>query len=333
MSTKTTALGSKKPKLSLFSRSEITTFIIMVVILVTLLIVTENFRDIAYLVKSATRNVEFGLVALIITFVIISGMIDLSVASAMALCATVTGLFFRDAGLPLGVAILFGLVTGLCCGLINGVLVAYTKIQPMIITIATLSLFRGISQIFIGDHSIGKFPDWFNSLDKRYLCSIGDVNIAYTLIFMILVAAGMQITLQYTPLGRKIYALGTKENVAEFSGINVKKIKLWLFGISGVVAAVAGILMMSRLQVVRYDMANGGELDVITIVLLGGTSIDGGRGTILGTFLGWLTVVFLRSGLSVAGVTADQQMFAMGALLVVSIVIPQITNAIQARKQ
>ena len=141
----------------------------------------------------------------------------------------------------------------------------------------------------------------------------------------------MFLVLKFTSTGRKIYAIGTNETAAKFSGINVKRLKFLLFSLSGLVAGAAGILCMSRLLVVRHDMALGGELDIITIVVLGGTSILGGKGNIIGTLWGWLIVIFVRSGLSVAQIPVEQQLFVIGTLLLLALAIPNIISILREK--
>lgn len=314
-----------------FSRSEVTTFLLMLVVIIILLMMAPNYRDPAYITKAVSRNVEFGLVALMMTFIIISHEIDLSVASVMTLCGTVTGLLYANMGVPMWLALVIGLALGFILGIINGVLVAYLKIASIIVTIGTLSLYRGISTIFIGDHSIGGFPEWFNSVDRIYPFKIGNTNIPVTIIGFLVIVIIMFLVLKFTTIGRKIYAVGMNERVALFSGVNVKRFKMLLFGFSGLFAAAAGLLSMSRLLVIRHDMALVGELDIITIVMLGGASIMGGRGNIIGTVWGLLIIVFVRSGLSVAGVQVDQQLFAIGTLLLIALAVPDIVSLLRER--
>lgn len=314
-----------------FSRSEVTTFLLMVIVLVLLMIVTPNYRDSAFIIKAVSRNVEFGLVALMMTFVIIAGQIDLSVAAIMTLSGTVTALFYTRVGIPFWLALIIGLAIGFILGLINGALVSYLNLASIIVTIGTLSLYRGISTIFIGDHSIGKFPKWFNSVDRIYPFKIGNVGIGVTIIGFLVIIIIMFLILKFTTIGRKIYAIGTNERVALFSGVNVKRFKMLLFGFSGLFSAVAGLLYMSRVLVIRHDLALGGELDIITIVMLGGTNILGGRGNVIGTLWGLLIIVFVRSGLSVANVPVDQQLFAIGLLLLISIAVPDVVSILRDR--
>lgn len=314
-----------------FSSLEITYFILMLIVLTILLITTPNYRNVLYIIKAISRNVEYGLVACTMTLIIIAAMIDLSVAGVMTLSATITGLLYHNAGIPMLGAIVLGLMGGLMLGMINGALVAYLKIPAIIVTIGTLYLYRGISKIFIGDHSLGHFPDWFNRVDRIYPIKIGNVNIPVTIIGLLVVVIIVFFILKFTSIGRKIYAIGTNETAAKFSGINVKRLKFLLFSLSGLVAGAAGILCMSRLLVVRHDMALGGELDIITIVVLGGTSILGGKGNIIGTLWGWLIVIFVRSGLSVAQIPVEQQLFVIGTLLLLALAIPNIISILREK--
>jgi rhamnose transport system permease protein len=274
---------------------------------------------------------EYGIIALIMTFIIIAGQIDLSVASCMTCVATITAVTFR-AGIPMGLALVFGLASGFVLGLINGSLVVYANLPPLIVTIGTMALYRGISQIFIGDKSISKFPDWFNNIEKLPLLKFGNTLVPVTLVFFIILAVFSFLLLHRTGLGRNIFAIGTNKTAAIFSGVNTRKIILLLFAFSSFLAGIAGILMMSRLLVARFDMALGGELEIITMVLLGGTNINGGKGSILGTFLAVFIIIILKTGLMVASVKAQDQMFIMGALLLLSIIIPNIIAIINEKR-
>ena len=310
---------------------EFITFILLIVVLAVSLLSSKNFADIDYILKATSRYMEYGIVALIMTLIIIAGQIDLSIASCMACVATFTALMFR-AGMPMGLAIVFGIASGFALGLINGSLVAFGNLPPLIVTIGTMALFRGISQIFIGDKSIGKFPDWFNSIEKLPVLKFGNTLVPITLIFFIILAIGFFLLLHRTGLGRNIYAIGTNKTAAIFSGVNTKKSILLLFAFSSFFAGIAGIMMMSRLLVARHDMALGGELEIITMVLLGGTDINGGKGSILSTFLAVFIVIILKTGLMVASIKPQDQMFIMGALLLLSIIIPNIARMINEKR-
>jgi rhamnose transport system permease protein len=315
----------------LLKRRETFTVGLLVVVLIVSMLLSSNFRDLAYVLKSATRYMEYGMVALTMTLIIIAGMIDLSAPSIMVCTGTLVAMMYT-AGMDMGVAIVIGLIIGLALGVINGLMVAYMRLPAMMVTIGTMNAYRGISQMFIGDKSIGKFPDWFNSIEKIPVFTIGKAKFSVTILLFILLAVVAYLVLHRTRLGRNIYAIGLNENVAIYSGVNTKRVKLLLFLFSGVMSAFAGMLMMSRLLLVRWDMANGDELDIVTMVLLGGTDIMGGRGSIVGTFIAVFIVIILKTGLLVANVTANAQMFIMGLLLLISIVVPNIMQYVRAKK-
>jgi rhamnose transport system permease protein len=311
-----------------FSRREWVPFGLLLVTLVVSASLSESFRDLAYLLRTTTRYMELGMTALSMTLIISAGMIDLSVPATMCCSATVAALVFH-AGQPMEVAILVGLLVGLACGAINGLLIAYLNLPAMIVTIGTMSIFRGISQIFIGDKSLGKFPEWFNSIEKNPVFMIGKARFGVTILAFIILAAIFYLVLHRTGFGRKVLAIGANEQVAIYSSVNTRRVKLKLFLISGFISGMGGLLTMSRLLLVRYDMNLNAEIDVVAMVLLGGAEISGGNGSIIGTFIAVLLVIVLKTGLIVANVTSDAQMFVMGLILLLSIIIPNIGKLVQ----
>lgn len=315
----------------LIKRREAFTVVLLAAVLIVSMLLSPNFRDLGYVLKSATRYMEYGMVALTMTLIIIAGMIDLSVPSIMVCTGTLVAMMYT-AGMSLGAAIVIGLLIGIGLGTINGLLVSYMKLPAMMVTIGTMNVYRGISQIFIGDKSLGSFPDWFNSIEKIPVFKMGTAKFGVTILAFILLAVVFYLILHRTRLGRSIYAIGLNESAAMYSGVKTKQIKLLLFMLSGLMSAIAGILMMSRLLLVRWDMAIGDELDIVTMVLLGGTDIMGGRGSMVGTFIAVFIVIILKTGLLVADVTANAQMFIMGLLLLISIIIPNIMQSYRTNK-
>ena len=290
------------------------TVIMLLLSIVLGTVLSPYFLDFGFLLDSTSLFIEFGIVALCLTFIVIAGQIDLSVASNMALTGCVVALFY-EMGVPFGICIVLGLVLGLLLGLLNGFIITYFKLPSLIVTIGTLSLFRGVAQIILGDRSIGHFPTWFSGIDFRYILGIPLPLLLFIILFV--VAA---LILNKTIFGRQAYAIGTNEKAALFSGINVTRIKMMLFASSGLISAFAGILMISRLGIARYNLASGGELEIVTITLLGGTDINGGRGNVFGTFIAFFVLMTLKLGLSVANIKIENQLTIIGFLLIFAIV-------------
>lgn len=282
------------------------------------------FSDIGFILESATYYTEYALVALVLTLVIISGEIDLSPASMMALSACIFAAAFQM-GVPVPLAILAALAAGVGMGAFNGWLVLRFELPSIIVTIGTLTLYRGLAQVLAGDKSISRFPAWFNGIDFR---TLGGVPVPVLIFTMVAIVLG--IVLGMTVLGRQIFQTGTSEAAARHAGIRVRRIKMRLFLLMGFTSAVAGLITASRLASVRYDLATGGELQMVLMVMLGGTYIFGGRGSILGTFLAAWLLVIIATGMNVANVPVTSQLIVMGILLIVSIIA---TNAIYARAQ
>jgi rhamnose transport system permease protein len=312
-------------------KQETVPFLLLIVVLIISMILSESFRDLGFLLRTSTRYMELGLTALSMTFIVVAGMIDLSVPSVMCCSATTAALSFH-AGLPMGLAIICGLLTGLFCGLFNGFLIAHLKLPAMIVTIGTMSLFRGISQILIGDKGVGDLPKWFNSIDKRMVFQTGNIRFSVTILFFIIAMLIFYLVLHRTSFGRMVFSIGSNEQAAIHSGINTKAVKIILFVMSGLVASLAGMATMSRLLLVRYDMNLNTEIEVVIMVLLGGADINGGRGSILGTFIAVILVIILKTGLITAHITSDAQMAVMGLILLVSIIIPNISAMVQELK-
>lgn len=281
------------------------------------------FLDIAYILRSFTLYAEFAMVALVLTMVIIAGEIDLSPAANMALSACVFA-WLQQQGVPIPAAVAIGLLSGLAMGGLNAMMVIRLQLPSIIVTIGTLTLYRGLAQIIAGDKSI-RVPEWFIGIDKIFVAGI-----PLPVVLFLLLALVLGIVLGGTIFGRQIYQIGTNEVAARHAGIRAARIKLVLFLLVGIVAAIAGIMTASRLGSVRYDLGLGGELQMVLMAMLGGTYIFGGRGTILGTFLAAWLLVIVSTGMIVANVLPAVQLVVLGTLLIVSIVA---TNLIYSRTQ
>ncbi len=266
-------------------------------------------------------SVEKIIVALVMTFVIINGEIDLSVASVMGLAACAFG-WLVQAGVPGGGAVVIALAIGFLCGAFNAAFIVGFGIPSLVVTLATMIAFRGLARVLVEDRGISDFPEWFDRLGQTGF--IGPVPLAMVIFALLALLAFL--ILQRTAFGRKVYFIGANRAVAEYSGLDVKAVKAKIFIASGMVSALAGLLFAARVGAVRGDVASGFELDVITMVLLGGVSIFGGAGTMSGTILAILIVLALRNGMALQNITGHIQTGVLGVLLILSVMVPIIRD-------
>ena len=253
-------------------RHETILFLVVIVALVILSIQAEQFATIDNLLNQGRFLTEVSLVALIMTFVIVTGGIDLSVGSILGLSAIVLGVAWKKLGLPLPLAILVALSVGTLAGLFNGIIITRFKVPPLIATLATLALYRGLAEGISQARSIRGYPEWFFVLGQGEF--FGIPTQLWIVVFFTLLTGFI---LTYTTWGRATYAIGANETAARFSGIAVDKTKLFIYAASGFAASLAAIIFVSRVSTTRSDMGMGLELDAITAVVLGGTSIFGGK--------------------------------------------------------
>lgn len=265
------------------------------------------------------------IVAVIMTFVIVSGEIDLSVASVMGFSAAVMASLHDALAVPFVVAILGGLLAGAIAGLIQGLVVTRFGIPSLVVTLAGLIGFRGGARVLLEDRSIGDFPAWFDNMGQQTI--VGPFPVAL-IIFLVFLAVAWVI-LERGALGRRVYVIGNNSEVARYSGVNVNRVKLRIFITSGLVAGLAGILFAARLGSVRGSLAEFFELDIVTMVLLGGVSIFGGTGSMLGVAVALFTVLNIRNGLGLANVDGIIQTGVIGLLLIGSVLIPNILQRLR----
>lgn len=302
----------------------------LLVILLAIML-TNSLRLPAYISVGNQANlfslsIEKVIVALAMAFIIINAEIDLSVASMMGLAACVLA-WLHMQGVPFGLAIAIGLVVGVLGGAFNGFWITRLGLPSLVVTLAMLIGYRGLARVFLEDRSIGDFPEWFDALGQQPL--VGPLTLAM-IIFFTLVVISIAV-LHFSGFGRYVYVIGNGREVARYSGVRVRRVKMILFITSGTVAALAGLLFSARLGSVRGDIALGFELDIITMVLLGGVSIFGGSGSIYGVLLSILIVLNLRNGMSLANMTGHLQTGVIGILLILSVLIPNLAR--YAREQ
>jgi rhamnose transport system permease protein len=267
---------------------------------------------------------EVGIIALPMTFIIITGGIDLSVGSVVGLCAIMLGYSWKNFGFPLPLAIAFSLGVGAAAGFVNGLLITRVRVPPLIMTIATLALYRGLAEGVSQAHSVRNYPEWFFFVGQGEL--LGVPTQLWILLAGIIVAG---VALDRTTFGRSLYAIGNNETAARFSGLPVDRVKLLIYTLSGLAAGVSAWVLVSRVTTTRSDMGIGYELDVIAAVVLGGTSIFGGAGTIWGTVVGLVMIQLLKNGLALTGVKGDATIIVIGVVLIASTLI---ASSLQRRR-
>lgn len=260
-------------------------------------------------------SIEKVIVVVVMTFVIVAGEIDLSVGSVMVLAASVVAAVSEAGQVPFAVGILIALAVSAAVGFTQGWIVTRLGLPSLVVTLAGLVMWRGFARVLVEDRSIGDFPVWFDRLGQDEL--IGPIPFSIVVFAALLATAA--VILHRSEYGRYVYVIGDNADVARFSGVNVRRIRTSLFVCSSFVAGVAGVLFAARLGSVRGGLATGFELEIITVVLLGGVSIFGGSGGFAGVTLAILIFLNVRNGLGLANVDGNVQTGVIGAILILSV--------------
>jgi rhamnose transport system permease protein len=283
------------------------------------------FLDVWNLSDATYNFTEKAMIAFAMALLVISGEIDLSVAAIVALASTAMGAA-AAAGVDTAGLVAIGLSVGLICGLFNGILVSGLKLPSIVVTIGTMSLFRGISYIVLGDQAYGSYPDDFAYFGQGY------VVWAFSFEFVLFagLAVAFAILLHATNFGRQVFTIGNNEFAARFSGIPVERVKFILFLLTGLMSGIASICLTSRLGSTRPSIAQGWELEVVTMVVLGGVSILGGSGTIGGVVIAAFVMGLVTFGLGLLNVPGIVMSIFIGLLLILTIALPIVARRIRA---
>jgi rhamnose transport system permease protein len=277
-----------------------------------------------------TRHVtEIGIMACAMTLVIITGGIDLSVASALAMAGILMGLAWERWHLPLPLLILISIAVGTAGGVLNGLLITFVRIPPLIVTLGTWAGFRGVALAITRGQPFSDLPDSLLVIGLHDFFGM----IPSQLLALVVVAIVSGLLLHRTTLGRYVYAIGNSETAARFAAVEVRRVKILVYGFSGFCAGLAAVILTARSFTARAEAAPGYELDVIACAVLGGTSIQGGRGSILGTMLGLAIIAVLRKGLGLAGVPGEWQTIFLGVVLIVTAIVNESLNRRRGRTQ
>lgn len=302
------------------------TFIGLVLLLIILTFSSPYFLTVSNLMSVLRQGVALSLVAIGMTYAIISGGIDLSVGSIMAVSGCTSALLMANFGVNWILACLVGLTIGILSGMILGYFIAFWNIQPFIMSLVMMSAARGLALILTNGIPVAGFPPNFAFLGTGWVFRI-PFPVIIAIIFYLIFA----VILKRMPFGVGVYAVGGNAEAAHHSGINVKKILILVYSISGFLSALAGIIMTSRLNSGQPVLGEMIELDGIAAVVIGGTAMSGGQGGLFGTMIGVLIIIFLHNGLNILGVSAFWQKVAIGLVILVAVLIEQIRQRFRAR--
>lgn len=296
--------------------------IALVILMAVITVINPNFLTSSNLLNLLLQVTANGFIAFGMTFVILTSGIDLSVGAILALSSALSAGMIAQ-GMPLPLAVLAAIVIGGLLGAVNGLFIAYGKLAPFIVTLATSMAYRGLTLVFTDGNPITK------GLDGYFLAFIGQgyvLGVPFPVILMLIAFAILYVVLQKTAFGKEVYALGGNEKAAYISGVKLNKVKIMIYTISGICASVAGLIITSRLSSATPTAGQGYEMYAIAAVVLGGTSLMGGKGRITGTLIGALIIGVLNNGLNIIGVSAFWQQVIQGIVIIAAVLIDVLRN-------
>ncbi|WP_264471960.1 ABC transporter permease subunit [Dorea formicigenerans] len=289
--------------------------IALVLLVVVIGVISPEFRTLSNFLSLLRQSSINGFIAFGMTCVILTGGIDLSVGSVLALSTALCAGFITN-GVPVGLAMVLALIIGTALGAVSGLLVTKGRLQPFIATLITMTVYRGATMIFMDGKPISNLGDSFTLkvVGKGNFYHIPIPAITFVVMFLI-----FMFVLEKTTFGRRVYATGSNEQSAKLAGINVNRTKLITYAISGCMSALSGLILLSRLSSAQPTLGSGYELDAIAAVALGGTSMNGGRGRVWGTFVGILIIAVLNNGLNILGVSSYYQDVVKGIVILIAV--------------
>ncbi len=306
---------------SFFFQWEWMLVIIFIVVFAINTSLSEYFLDGQLLVAATSTFLDKAFLVLPMVFIIILGDIDISVASTVALSSVVMAVSYNS-GLPMPLAVVLCLAVSTTCGFVNGYLITkFKELSAVIVTLSTMIIYRGIALIILKDQASGKFPEWFGYLGWG---SIGIVP--FVLVVFAVFAVIFFILLHKTTFGRRLYGMGSNATACYFSGVQVDRMKIIVFSLAGFMAGVTALFLTSRMGSTRPNVATGYELDVITMVVLGGISTAGGKGNMTGAIMAMFLIGYLRYGLGLVNVPAQSLLIIIGLLLIFAVMVPNLSS-------
>ncbi len=318
---------SRNGTLTVLGRWEAMLVLLLVLVCTLNAQLSPYFLDVDNLLDSTFTFAEKAIVAFPLAILIIGGEIDVSVASIIALAAVMMGVC-ADAGGGTAMIVATGMVTGLLAGLVNGWLVTSLGVHSIVITIGTLSLFRGIATAIVTNGAFATFPPGLFFFGRAYLGG----RVPFELVFVLVEALAFGVLLHMTVYGRRVFVMGNNVQAARYSGIATARYKRVMFAATGLFSGIAAVFLVSRLGSVRLNIAQGWELQIITMVVLGGVSIAGGAGTILGVVLSILLIGALMFGLALINMPGLIVDLCLGVLLIGAISLPRLIALLARRR-
>jgi len=320
--------GRRVPALGTLRRWEVVLVLLLIAIIGVNAAMTPYFLDLQNLFDSTQLFSEKAIMALSMTLLIIGGDIDLSVASIVALASTAMGwLAARGVGTP-GLVVA-SLAVGTAAGMFNGAIITRFKVPAIVVTIGTISLFRGIPSVVLGDGAYTEYPEGFSALGQGYLFDL----VPYAFAVFAVLAAAFTVLLHRTIVGRNLYAYGHNPEAARYSGIPVDAQRFWLFTLNGAMCGLASVFLTARVEATRPNLALGWDLEVIAIAVLGGVGILGGTGTMPGVVLAIFVMGMFTFGLSLHNVAGIIMSIVVGVLLITAVALPIIARKLAARRR
>jgi len=294
------------------------TLAVLVVLGAVITVLTPYFLTISNLLNVAQQTVINAIVAVGMTFVIISAGIDLSVGSILAVSGVVLATAIKS-GVPIPLAILGGLGVGIVCGVVNGLLITFGRLPPFIATLGMMSMARGAALLTTQGRPVTGFSPGF-----RWIANGELLDVPASVFLMLIVYVGAHFVLRRTKFGRYIFAIGGNEEAALLSGVPVRVYKIAIYAVAGLLAAVSGVVLTARLNSAQPIAGINYELDAIAATVIGGTSLMGGEGSVLGTLIGALIMGVLRNGLNLLGVSAFIQQVVIGAVIICAVLLDTV---------
>ena len=303
------------------SASTVTIFIIFILLCTVLSIAQPAFLEPNNLLSTARAFSAYAIAGLGVSMVIMTGGIDISVGATYGLAATIAALAIKG-GVPTELSLILGMLTALACGMFNGSLVVFCKLPPMIATLGTQQIFRGICYITTRGYPISGLGEKFLWLGQGYF-----LGVPIAIYAMVVIVALFAVFRNQTITGRRIFAMGGNAEATRISGINIKRLYILCYMLSGLTAGFAGIMNASKLGVAQPTAGNGFEMDAIASVVIGGSSLSGGEGTVIGTIIGAAIIGVLRNALVLLKVDSYFQTLIIGSVIIVAVSIDQIRKS------